>query len=61
MLAALFFQLNELDHVTSSCIAVAAKAAERTRLRIDLHTGGMILVEGAANPVVPIWFQAVML
>ena len=56
MFAAFFHPLNKLDHVARAGRAVAAEAAVCTRLRIDLQTRGLVGVEGAQQPVVPVRF-----
>jgi hypothetical protein len=59
MLAAFFHQLDKLDRVARAGRAVAAEAAIRIGLGIDLQAGRFVRVEGAVQPVVRIRSQII--
>ena len=61
MLIAFIHQLDKLDLITRAGRAIAAKAAERICLGVDLQARRFIRVEGAEQPVVLIRFQVVVL
>jgi hypothetical protein len=61
MLAAFFVQLYKLDGITGTSIAVAAKAAVGVGFGVNLEAWRFVRMEGAAEPVVPVGLQPVML
>src|SRR6185312_79665 len=60
VLAAFFHQLDELDHITRTGRALAAKATISIGLGVDLQARAFIGVEGAMQPVVFVGLQTVM-
>ena len=61
MFRAFFHQFNKLQLVARARRAVAAKAAVRIGLRINLQRGRFIRMEGTMQPLVTVRLQAVML
>jgi len=52
---------NKIHLVAAPCCAVTAKAGPGVRLGVYLHAGGLIVMEGAFQPVVTVALQMVVL